>query len=341
MSPMNDGGLRIRRLRLISLASFALSLFFLVFFFLCKHNPALAAVSPFAEDPYDAVGSFGVQLSMAAALLSLVPALRPYAKEGDLAGRSLRIVRSCAVSVAAVTVTLTADIVAMTRFPKKWFGSVSGSMLAVLVAALFFLAAAVSAALFRQALASGSLAGWRGWIRAAAVGVAGFAALALYPTPWRQGVPAAILSAAAGMVLLLVLVAVWVKGVFRRPDEPSEDLLDDGLAILKCLWPGFARAMGSVLRSERADRGSWGLRFTRWLNPRRHRFHLAVLFAIGMGIAVALAEVIGEGLPDELRRAAAVTAIFVGLEGAGVLLGYALFARFLGVFRPERADSTE
>jgi hypothetical protein len=53
---------------------------FVVFFFASKHR--FGEVNPFAEDPYDAVGSFGIQLAAVAALAAWLRVVRPYPRPG-------------------------------------------------------------------------------------------------------------------------------------------------------------------------------------------------------------------------------------------------------------------
>ena len=69
----------VRSFKTISFVVFLLTIFFLAVFDNSKNIPLLAVVNPFAEDPYDAVGSFGIQLAFFAAFLSLIRAFRPYA----------------------------------------------------------------------------------------------------------------------------------------------------------------------------------------------------------------------------------------------------------------------
>ena len=57
-----------------------------------------------------------------------------------------------------------------------------------------------------------------------------------------------------------------------------------------------------------------------------------------MGFVLALAETMAEGGPQQIGRFAIVAAVFMGLEGAGVLLGYALLAKPLGLFRRDSGD---
>ena len=64
--------------KIITLITCLQTVLFILFFDFSKHNAALAPLNPFLEDPFDAVGSFAIQLSGAAALLALLRILRPY-----------------------------------------------------------------------------------------------------------------------------------------------------------------------------------------------------------------------------------------------------------------------
>ena len=76
----------------------------------------------------------------------------------------------------------------------------------------------------------------------------------------------------------------------------------------------------------------------RWLNPRAHSWNLALVIGVAIGIMALLGEMSGEGggaVP--LGRMALVATIFIGVEVVAVLLGYALLARPLGLFRHDPA----
>jgi hypothetical protein len=47
---------------------------------------------------------------------------------------------------------------------------------------------------------------------------------------------------------------------------------------------------------------------------------------------LVIVEAIGEGAPDPGAMLMVLT-VFIGIEGVGVSLGYALYRRFLGIFR--------
>jgi hypothetical protein len=52
-----------------------------------------------------------------------------------------------------------------------------------------------------------------------------------------------------------------------------------------------------------------------------------------MGGSLMLTEALNEGISTNTNIVMLVLAVFLGIEGAGVILGYLLFAEFLGIFR--------
>src|SRR5512143_3202897 len=113
-----------KTIKLNSLLVLVLAIAFFIFFDRTKHLPALADILPFGEDPYDAVGSFGIQLAFFAALLAMLRASRPY--EGKRGQNQVGLLlRTQVVSVLAVAVTLAADLVAMLRYRSTWLDAAS------------------------------------------------------------------------------------------------------------------------------------------------------------------------------------------------------------------------
>ena len=138
------------------------------------------------------------------------------------------------------------------------------------------------------------------------------------------------------LVIFPLLCAALAKLVFPPAGSPSEDFLDDLSALYRWL-EAHAAFTGFLFRGiEKAGSAlvniSWGRRLINWLNPRKHPWHFVILAGLGMGLVLALAEAGAEGLP-QARLILLVFGVFLGVEGAGVLLGYALFRRFLGIFR--------
>jgi O-antigen/teichoic acid export membrane protein len=162
--------------------------------------------------------------------------------------------------------------------------------------------------------------------------VAGVAVLGLYPSAWRQSVPGALFTALVGMAVLFVCTYVLAALIFPPTGEPAEDLVDD-LAVLYAWAKAHALfARGLFRRMERLAEYSWAQALIRALDPRKHPWRVVALAAAGMELALLMAEVLGEGVP-QLNLILVVAAVFITIEGAGVLLGYLLFRQYLGLFR--------
>jgi hypothetical protein len=321
----------VRHVKLATLSTGLLAVLFLIFFNTSKHDPALAQANVFIDDPYDAVGSFGVQLGLLAALLSCLRTFRPY-PQGILLGHLSLILRGDAVALLSVVVTLAADGVAMLRYLPAWTGSAAGWRLALLAGGLFAFTALAELIVIELGRRLGLLSGRHPWLPSIAVCLAGLTALALYPPVWRESAPGGIFTALVGMALLFVLVAVTVRLVFPPGGETAGDLIEDLSALYQ--WAkAHAGPAGFVFPLiERAVANPPLRAIIRWLDPRQHAWNLVILAGLGMGLVLVTMEMLAEGAPNR-SLILLVLAVFMGIEGAGALLGYALFRQYLGIFR--------
>jgi hypothetical protein len=326
----------MKRLKLATLLVFGLSIIFYLFFDFCKHAPALGTANPFAEDPYDAVGSFGIQLAFVSALLTLLRAYRPTLQKEAAAGQVLLLLRSGAVALLSVIVTLAADTIGLGRVVVTNGGFPGAGPLAALVGgmALVTLAAGwVFSRLGRGLVVSPSS---RPWVRAVIISGLAILILAFYPLAWRNsGIPGGIFTALAGMTLLFVPVWGLATAIFPAAESKYEDILSILFAIFQAMSRHFGRAAGYLtwmgkLTAFPPVRGPLG-----WLNPRRHRWNLVILAAVAIGLLLVMVEAVAEGMSPNLGRALMVVGVYVSLEGAGVALGYLLFGKYLGIFRTE------
>jgi hypothetical protein len=332
---MKNSSNSFRLVQLATLAACLLALLFFAFFNASKHSPALARIDVFTEDPYDAVGSFGIQLALLAALLSFIRILRPYPGGVNL-NSVLLILHGDALALLSILVTLAADAVAMLRFLPAWTGSPAGRLLGLFILALFSLTGIAGWLILHLARSFELLPGRRSWAKTIIVVLAGTILLALYPAAWRASIQGSIFTALLGMALFLVLTAALARLVFPSIAAPSQDFLDDLWALYQWLKEHASFAASIFLRLEKAVSYlldmSWARAITSWLNPRKHSWNIVILLALAMGIFLIVAETTGEGLP-QARLILLVFGVFIGIESAGVLLGYALFRRFLGIFR--------
>ena len=329
-----------KRVKFQAIAAFVLALALYLFFDLSKHQSALAQVNAFAEDPHDAVGSFGVQFAFFTALLALIRAFRPYQMKTPGQIQLILLERCISLTWKAVAVVLVADTVATIRSYALWPGSTAGDTLTILLAGMLLLTAFL--AWFSRSALPGerSQITWARWSIAAGIFCAYFALLAWYPQSWRQNISGGLLTALTGMILYFV--AIWAWEYVSTPlltATAFEDCIDDFASIshwlksrvglLKPLITGLERLRSRAL--------------VRWLNPRRHPWHGVLLLGLLMGFMLALAEIIGEGGadPHQPGRLLPIIAIFVGFECAGILLGYTLLKRPLGLVRRELPSKSE
>lgn len=322
-----------RKLQVRAFLTFILAVLFYFFFQLTKHNPALSQVNAFAEDPYDAVGSFGVLLALFTALLSSVRAFRPYQPHKASDYQMTLLVRGEALTCFSVVVTLVADSIAMIRHPSLWMGFPAGYLLAALLGGMALLTALVGWLIFDSTRRSVWLSRQGALVRAIGVSLAGILILALYPENWRQSVPGALFTIVVGMVCLFV--SVWALGmaVSAPVETQDEDFIDDLAAIYRWLKAQAGLFVVFCTLFEKVRDLSIVRPMLDWLNPRRHFWNLSILLGLFVGAILALSEAFGEGIAGQMGRFSLVAAIFVSFGFAGVLLGYSLLAKPLGLFR--------
>lgn len=324
-----------RQFKVSAFITFVLAVLFYLFFQISKHNMALSQVNAFAEDPYDAVGSFGVQFALFTALLSLVRAFRPYQPNKALDSQKLLLLRGEYLSLLSVAVTLVADVVAMIGYSSMWIGFPTGHMLAVLTGGMALLTALVGWLIYHstRSIMGPSAQGVR--TPAIVISMVGILILALYPENWRQSVPGELLTVLVGMALFFV--SVWALGMAISPylETHFEDFIDDLASVYRWLKAHTGHFVVLFQMFEK----TLGLSFVRpmlsWLNPRKHTWNCIISIGIFIGAVLALGEMIGEGSPHQIGRFALVAAVFISLEGTGVVLGYSLLAKPLGLFRQD------
>jgi hypothetical protein len=312
-----------------------LAVLFYLFFQVSKQQPDLAQVNAFANDPYDAVGSFAVQFALFVSVVSLIRALRRYSPSVALEPQKRLLARGLVLTWLAIAITLVADTVAMIRHPSDWSGLSAGHILVALLGVMAVLTLLVAWLVHAWTRTSSpSRPSEVSLVAALAICAGSIAVLAFYPESWRQSTHGAILTVVVGTILLFI--PLWALGLALSPAPgPSyQDVLDDLVSMYRYLRVR-SRRFGRVATLAERVLGWPPLRgVLQWLNPRRHRWNAAILAGIVLGIALVLGEMLGEGGgPRQIGRLAFVIAVFVSLESFAVLLGYALFARSLGLFR--------
>ena len=320
--------------------AFVLAALFYLFWQISKHQPALSQVNAFADDPYDAVGSFGTQLAVFTALLSVVRAFRPYQPNKVLDSQKVHLVRAEYITCLSVAVTLAADIVAMIRYPSVWMGFPAGQILAALVVGMALLTALIGWLIHYATRESRLPSAHHRWTRAIGISLVGVLILALYPENVPQSVPGELLTVVVGATLFIASVWAWGMAISPSLETHGEDFIDDLVSMYRWL-KAHTRHFSMLLTPFEKTLGSSFLHpMVNWLNPRRHTWNGILLFGIFIGVLLALAEAIGEGGlgPHQVGQFAALATVFAGLEGSGVVLGYAFLAKPLGLFRHDSDD---
>jgi len=315
-----------RQLKVNACLTFVLATLFYLFFQIAKHQTALAPVNAFADDPYDSVGTAGVQLAMFTTILSLVRAFRPYQLKKDTGNQTVLLIRGKYITCLSVAVTLVADIVAMIRYPSVWIGFPAGQMLIALIGGLALLTALVSWLVFRsaQALMSSPMQG--GWRRAITLSCMGILILALYPASWHHNVLGELLTVFVGMALFFA--SVWAWGMILSPslETHGEDFIDDLAALYGWFKIHVGRFSALLIPVEKILGSSLLSPVLNRLNPRKNRWYGIALVGMLIGAALAFGEA-------GLHTGIGSIEVFAGIECLGVLSGYAFFVKPLELAR--------
>jgi len=339
--------LSTRNIQQFTYAVFLLVLLFLVFFQTSKQIPVLAQVNPFGEDPYDAVGSFGIQISLVTTLLSLLRVLRPYRTREITTSQYPLILRGNGLSVISVAVTLVVDLIAMVRYPNAWIHYAAGKILAFLVVGIMIMTALtgwwfsrIVRRLQEMTMIGEQCRKERAFTSMLLIVISCTITLAIYPPELRQSLLGGIFTALAGILILMILLAGLKPILGVQVDDNYKDVFDD----LAAVWRGISdwlrkRATWLVPILDRLEAffvsRSIHLMVS-WLNPRRHPWRMGMIISMGLGLGLVITQTIGEGLPSDPYHLLLVSLVLFGGEAFGVMIGYLLFGKYLGIYRDER-----
>jgi hypothetical protein len=279
-----------------AVAVFILAALFYGSFMFAKHDPAFRDIIPFGEDPYDAVGSFGVIVAMLIALLSLARAFRPL-REAPSAAQLFYLVRSQQAVVLAVVITLSADAVAMARHASMWTGAASRDRLIALLGGITTVAIAVQL-LVRASQRTIPQAGSNRWIRAAMVTLLILLVLADYPEQLIGRLPAHLLTVVVGAIVLIAPMRFLLIALV--PDPACEERME-----------------------KRPSHGKFSTAGRRWT--------MVVLVGILIGASAFMGEIAEGSGASSIGRLVFVASVFIGLGFAGILIAYAFLAKPLGL----------
>jgi hypothetical protein len=269
-----------------------------------KHSPPLAAIIPFGDDPYDAIGSFCMIVSALLALLSLVRAFRPYGAGLPTPLRETFLARTQIAVPLGVLVTLGADGIAMARHLPQWAGKAATGELLALEAGLATLTIAVLILVRRSILPAQSSVSAREWRRALIAVLISAAILAFFPEDVIQSVTLHFMAIILGFVLIAAPQAALAVALV-----PGEAFLDP---------PAEAKH---------------GRRFSRWI-----RWGAAALLGIAIGTAALATEIFGDAAGNApLNRVLLVSAVYLGAGMGVILVGLAFLGKPLGLIQSSSA----
>lgn len=290
------------RLKLTAVAVLMLAATFSWFFMFAKHDPSLAPIVPFGDDPWDAIGSYCYIATFLIAGLVLFRTLRLGARHGATGASSLYLARAQMALPAGILITVAANSLAMARHSAQWLGKPESRLLVLLLGSLAAFALLV-AVMIRRSASNLSGAPQPGAMRRTLVTfVVSILILCFFPESIIQSVPLHFLA----IVLGFVLIAAPQAGIVVA-------LLPDADSTL----PNEPRAIAQM-------RPALG-----WM--------LAGLSGAAMGALLVAAEFIESHSGNApMSRIALVAALFIGSGTALLLVAYAFLRKPLGLFPLER-----
>jgi len=281
------------KLKINSVIVFVLAVVFAIFFDITKHNLYLSPVNPFADDPYDAIGSFAFQAAILFGLLSLFRAFRPYRKEQPSDKQNLILVRTQIAIVLSVLVSLAGDTVAMIRHLSLWSGALAGYVLLTLVIGFSILSIAIGIFVRNSTKEKFAPVVMNSSNKPAIISLIFFIILFFYPESIRESTIGALFTVVVGAILLFMPIWAWGEFLFPIVNTHSKTV---------------------------APRWLWGV---------------VILIGILLGFTMVLRELSKGGGIIDFAGSAFIISIYIGLEVAGLVIGYGFLGKFLGIFQSQ------
>jgi hypothetical protein len=188
-----------------------LSLLFSYFFFLLKHDPAFRDIVPFAEDPYDAIGSLAFIAANLLAASCLARVLLSHFV--GRSGASIYVARTEAAVSLCVLMAVSADAVAMLRHLSQWRGSSGENALLAILSSLLVASVGVLIIIRRPSQPPN----FGHWVTPWAVFLGALLCLWLYPESLIHNIVTHLITCNLADVLLVAPVASFLLMLF--PDE--------------------------------------------------------------------------------------------------------------------------
>jgi hypothetical protein len=286
--------------KIASIAALALALLFNRFFTLSKHAASLAAIIPFGDDPYDAVGSIAMIMSFLLAILSLFRAFMPARQVTAPEVRRVFLARSQASVALGVLVALASDAVAMARHHAMWFGKPAGIELVALMAGLTTISLSVLYLIRITVRGIEYRAQPQAWQMAVLACLLCGAVLAIFPEQVIQNVALHFLTILAGFAFFFVPLSALIVAFF--PLDKAADAME-----------------GNNPQT----------RLTKWM-----QWGAVAVFGFAIGAFALEREIFGEGrISVPQSKLLIVSSVFIGAGTAGLLMAFTFLKKPLGLFR--------
>lgn len=192
-----------------------LALFFSWAFFVLKHNPLLRNVIPFADDPYDAVGSLAFIAANLLAPTSLARVLLPYFV--GRSGAGVYVSRTQAAVSFCVLMTVAADAIAMFRHLSQWRGTSGEPALLAILGSLLATSVGVLIIVCRRSQPPS----FRIWATPSIVFLAALLCLWFYPESLIHNLLPHLITCDFAGVLLVAPVASFALALFPGESPPK------------------------------------------------------------------------------------------------------------------------
>jgi hypothetical protein len=270
---------------------------FYFFFMAAKHDPTFSSVNAFANDPFDAIGSFGVQAAALLGVLCLIRAFRPYPTPGPSQEDKVLLARTEALVVLAGGITVAGDIVAMVRNPMLWMGTIQGYQLVAFLGLMLLLTLGAGVLTQRLLHQNYSHSDQKFGRKVFVASVLAVVILTVYPHNILQSLVGALGTVILGAILLFTLM--WSWGMWLIPYQSVEREMKVKVPLI-------------------------------WDRLQKYQWASIVLLGVFIGFLLVLAESIEAGRPQPLLAHLFVLAVYVGLETTGLLIGFGMLRKALG-----------
>ena len=236
------------KIRLNTIVVIVLAILFYLFFDVTKHYQFFSANNPFAEDPYDAIGSFALQTSIFLGIVCLLLLFRSYRNKYLSEEQKLNLIRIQFTIALAVIVTLSGDIVAMIRYFSSMTGTPARDALAILVTAFLLLAITIGFFLYHSAREIAETHVSSSWSKPVTISVIFLIILFFYPDHVRETALGAYFTVIVGTILFFTTVSAWGRHMLPIVNAQYKRIVPRYLLWLVILFIGILLGFAIVLR---------------------------------------------------------------------------------------------